>query len=131
MLEQLTDNTLCWFMLVVAWFAYQQIFTLFSTRQQIAGVPDSEKEHTKREMLPPVLVGALPLMGLLGTISGLQVSFSGMMTQGVDSQVVTGGIADALFTTQLGLVLAVPGWLMLMGASSAVKRTIAREAKSW
>jgi biopolymer transport protein ExbB len=115
-------------MLLVAWFAYQQIFVLFTTRKEIAQVRDGEKELTKREMVPAVLVSALPLMGLLGTIAGLQVSFTGMMSLGVDSQVVTGGIADALFTTQLGLTLAIPGWLLLMFVNGAVKRAVAREA---
>jgi len=50
------------------------------------------------------------------------------MSLGVDSQVVTGGIADALFTTQLGLTLAIPGWLLLMFVNGAVKRAVAREA---
>ena len=128
MIEQLAGNALCWLMLLVAWFAYQQIFVLFTTRKEIAQVRDGEKELTKREMVPPVLVSALPLMGLLGTIAGLQVSFTGMMSLGVDSQVVTGGIADALFTTQLGLTLAIPGWLLLMFVNGAVKRAVAREA---
>ncbi|KHT53444.1 hypothetical protein RJ43_10350 [Alteromonas macleodii] len=128
MIEQLAGNALCWLMLLVAWFAYQQIFVLFTKRKEIAQVRDGEKELTKREMVPAVLVSALPLMGLLGTIAGLQVSFTGMMSLGVDSQVVTGGIADALFTTQLGLTLAIPGWLLLMFVNGAVKRAVAREA---
>lgn len=134
MIEQLAGNALCWLMLLVAWFAYQQIFALFSSRKEIAKsggnkkLHDGEKELEKREMVPAVLVSALPLMGLLGTIAGLQVSFTGMMSLGVDSQVVTGGIADALFTTQLGLTLAIPGWLLLMFVNGAVKRAVAREA---
>jgi biopolymer transport protein ExbB len=134
MIEQLAGNALCWLMLLVAWFAYQQIFVLFTTRKEIAQcggnkkLRDGEKELTKREMVPAVLISALPLMGLLGTIAGLQVSFTGMMSLGVDSQVVTGGIADALFTTQLGLTLAIPGWLLLMFVNGAVKRAVAREA---
>lgn len=134
MIEQLAGNALCWLMLLVAWFAYQQIFMLFTSRKEIAQCGgnekqrDGEKELTKREMVPAVLVSALPLMGLLGTIAGLQVSFTGMMSLGVDSQVVTGGIADALFTTQLGLTLAIPGWLLLMFVNGAVKRAVAREA---
>ncbi|WP_394222967.1 MotA/TolQ/ExbB proton channel family protein [Alteromonas gracilis] len=134
MIEQLAGNALCWLMLLVAWFAYQQTFVLFTSRNDIAQSRDNEKRYdgekalTKREMVPAVLINALPLMGLLGTISGLQVSFTSMMSFGVDSQVVTGGIADALFTTQLGLTLAIPGWLLLMFVNGAVKRAVAREA---
>ena len=48
MIEQLVGNALCWLMLLVAWFAYQQIFVLFTTRKEIAQVRDGEKELTKR-----------------------------------------------------------------------------------
>ena len=46
MIEQLVGNALCWLMLLVAWFAYQQIFVLFTTRKEIAQVRDGEKELT-------------------------------------------------------------------------------------
>ncbi|WP_232369612.1 MULTISPECIES: MotA/TolQ/ExbB proton channel family protein [unclassified Alteromonas] len=110
MISQLIETPLCWVMVVTAWFTYQSIFiSLGKQRRDSMDTQDS----ASNEMIPNVLVGALPLMGLLGTISGLQLSFTGMMSQGIDSQLVTKGIADALFTTQLGLVLAIPGWLLM------------------
>lgn len=110
MISQLIETPLCWVMVVTAWFTYQSIFiSLGKQRRDSIDTQDS----ASNEMIPNVLIGALPLMGLLGTISGLQLSFTGMMSQGIDSQVVTKGIADALFTTQLGLVLAIPGWLLM------------------
>ncbi|WDT85746.1 MotA/TolQ/ExbB proton channel family protein [Alteromonas sp. 009811495] len=110
MISQLIETPLCWVMVVTAWFTYQSIFiSLGKQRRDSMDTQDS----ASNEMIPSVLVGALPLMGLLGTISGLQLSFTGMMSQGIDSQLVTKGIADALFTTQLGLVLAIPGWLLM------------------
>ncbi|MCB4437689.1 MotA/TolQ/ExbB proton channel family protein [Alteromonas sp. McT4-15] len=110
MISQLIETPLCWVMVVTAWFTYQSIFiSLGKQRRDRMDTQDS----ASNEMIPNVLIGALPLMGLLGTISGLQLSFTGMMSQGIDSQVVTKGIADALFTTQLGLVLAIPGWLLM------------------
>lgn len=109
MLDLFIGNPLCWAMVIVGWVAFQQIWMLFLTRQQHADKPADSNPL----MLSSVLVGALPLMGLLGTIMGLQGSFTGMMTDGADSQIVSAGIADALFTTQLGLVMAIPGWLCL------------------
>ena len=110
MISQLIETPLCWVMVVTAWFTYQSIFiSLGKQRRDRMDTQDS----ASNEMIPNVLIGALPLMGLLGTISGLQLSFTGMMSQGIDSQLVTKGIADALFTTQLGLVLAIPGWLLM------------------
>ena len=69
---------------------------------------------------------ALPLLGLLGTIVGLLTSFTAMangQSLGASNQ-LTSGIASALFTTQLGLILAIPCWLFL----SMVDRKLAREA---
>lgn len=61
------------------------------------------------------LISALPLLGLLGTISGLLETFFLMSRgQGLDqSDLLTSGIADALITTQCGLAMAVPAWLLL------------------
>jgi biopolymer transport protein ExbB len=63
----------------------------------------------------PVLLGTLPLLGLLGTISGLMRTFREMSRgQGLDQQTyLSSGISEALLTTQLGLVLVIPGLLLL------------------
>ncbi len=63
----------------------------------------------------PVLLGALPLLGLLGTIAGLLSTFRTMaISGGLDQQMLIGsGIADALITTQLGLIMVIPGLLLL------------------
>lgn len=62
-----------------------------------------------------VLVGAAPLAGLLGTVSGMLVTFSGMASvsaiKPIDS--IALGVSKALITTQIGLLLAIPGALLL------------------
>ena len=62
----------------------------------------------------PVLLSALPLLGLLGTIAGLLTTFRSMAISGsLDQQMLLGsGIADALITTQLGLIMVIPGLLL-------------------
>jgi biopolymer transport protein ExbB len=61
-----------------------------------------------------ILLSSLPLLGLLGTISGLLKTFENMaQNRGISIQeLMSGGIAEALFTTQLGLVMVIPGLLM-------------------
>jgi biopolymer transport protein ExbB len=58
-----------------------------------------------------VAVGVAPLMGLLGTVMGMIETFDslGDMTLYSQGGGIAAGIATALFTTQLGLVVAVPG----------------------
>jgi len=61
------------------------------------------------------MLTSLPLLGLLGTITGLMTTFKSMATDGgvALQELMTGGIGEALFSTQLGLVMVVPGLLML------------------
>ncbi len=56
------------------------------------------------------LAGIEPLLGLLGTITGMIAVFSVITAEGgsVDSSSLAGGISEAMITTQAGLVAAVP-----------------------
>jgi biopolymer transport protein ExbB len=57
-----------------------------------------------------IVVGAAPLLGLLGTVTGLVRVFSGMPADsGVpDPGAFSEGIAMALLTTIIGLAIAIP-----------------------
>ncbi|MDV6344655.1 MotA/TolQ/ExbB proton channel family protein [Nitrosomonas sp. Is37] len=74
---------------------------------------DYEIEITKFSSLTRVAVLIAPLLGLLGTITGMIETFQSLSTMTVHSQSggIAGGIAEALFTTQMGLTVAVPGVL--------------------
>lgn len=57
-----------------------------------------------------IIVGLSPLLGLLGTVTGLMRSFSSMNLGGLDSGKtagVTSGISEALVTTAFGLIVAI------------------------
>ncbi len=60
-----------------------------------------------------VLVAVAPLLGLLGTVTGMIETFASLsdMTLFARSGGVAGGISEALVSTQLGLVVAIPGLL--------------------
>ena len=50
-----------------------------------------------------------PLLGLLGTVSGMIRAFTAITSQGVGNpSVLAGGIAEALVTTAAGLTVAIP-----------------------
>ena len=52
-----------------------------------------------------------PLLGLLGTVSGMIETFASLVTMALFAQSggVGGGISEALISTQMGLIIAVPG----------------------
>jgi biopolymer transport protein ExbB len=57
-------------------------------------------------------VSTAPLLGLLGTVTGMLTTFSALATgSGGDKtmDMVAGGISEALITTETGLVIALPG----------------------
>lgn len=62
-----------------------------------------------------VLIAAAPLLGLLGTVAGMLVSFDGMANGGQSAPIdtISAGISKALVTTQAGLVIAVPAAFLL------------------
>ncbi|MEO0465717.1 MAG: MotA/TolQ/ExbB proton channel family protein [Pseudomonadota bacterium] len=65
-----------------------------------------------------VLAAVAPLLGLLGTVIGMIITFTAITIYGAgDPQLMAGGISTALVTTVLGLVAAIP--LILLHAISA------------
>lgn len=112
MIEQITSNWICWAILALALVCYYQICMgyLQSLIPSLQVAEDVKNIHIQQRSTG-VLIGALPLLGLLGTIIGLLDCFIGIASQGASSELVSGGIADALLTTQLGLVCAIPAWL--------------------
>ncbi|MFO8071993.1 MAG: MotA/TolQ/ExbB proton channel family protein [Polyangia bacterium] len=59
-------------------------------------------------------VAAAPLLGLLGTVIGMIETFDSLGDMSLFSQSggIAGGISQALFTTQMGLAVAIPGLLV-------------------
>jgi biopolymer transport protein ExbB len=60
-----------------------------------------------------ILASVAPLLGLLGTVTGMITTFMVIATSGTgDAKALASGISEALITTQTGLVVAVPGLFM-------------------
>ena len=60
-----------------------------------------------------VLAGIAPLLGLLGTVTGMVSTFDIISYFGTgNARAMAGGISEALITTQTGLLVAIPGLYM-------------------
>lgn len=61
-----------------------------------------------------VIAAVAPLLGLLGTVTGMIATFDIITEHGTgDPKLLSGGISEALVTTMLGLIVAIP--LLLLG----------------
>ena len=67
-----------------------------------------------------LLAGVAPLLGLLGTVTGMILTFQAITLFGTgDPKLMAGGISQALITTVLGLIVAIP--LLLLHAAAATR----------
>lgn len=108
----LLDNAVIWAIFVTAFLCYGLLIELCFVLHR------NETWYERTQFwLTSIghMLAALPLLGLLGTISGLLKTFQRMSIQKGFSlqEVISGGIAEAMFTTQLGLFMVIPGLLML------------------
>ncbi len=97
-------------------------------------MPREEIENTLQEAIlkeiPPLerflstlgmLAAIAPLLGLLGTVTGMIDTFHVITLYGTgDPRLMSGGISEALVTTMLGLAVAIP----LMVAQTLLNRTV-------
>lgn len=68
----------------------------------------------QRIALMSALVAAAPLLGLLGTVLGMLKTFDGISIGGnKTADVIAQGISEALITTEMGLLVALPGYVFI------------------
>lgn len=75
---------------------------------------EDEREIRKFDVLIKTIVMVSPLLGLLGTVIGMIETFDslGDMSLYAQSGGIAGGISQALFTTQMGLAVSIPGLIV-------------------
>lgn len=68
------------------------------------------KRLEKNLFILPTIVTLAPFMGLLGTVWGILVAFSGMQAgvSATSNTEILGGLSTALVTTVIGLLIAIP-----------------------
>ncbi len=92
--------------------------------QQVRSAETSAFERDLRVM--KIFVSAAPLVGLLGTVTGMLTTFGALGTGSGGDQtlgMVAAGISEALITTETGLVIALPGLFFQYQLSRKVDHT--------
>ena len=82
-------------------------------------------QYTRFLNILQIIAVAAPLLGLLGTVTGMIQSFSAMQNFGASNpQLFSAGISEALLTTQFGLALAIPALLAHAVLSRSAERIL-------
>lgn len=84
-------------------------------------------------LLPFVAIAAAsaPLLGLLGTVTGIMNTFKMITVFGTgDAKSLSGGISEALITTEYGLIVAIPSLLLHAFLSRKTKGVIDQMEKT-
>jgi len=108
--SQYWQNPIICLIVLLAVFSYQRLLELFVNTAEDVWLSRAQ------QWLPSlqVLLNCLPLLGLLGTVIGLLQTFRQMSFGDIGQQsMLSSGIADALLTTEVGLLMVIPGWLLL------------------
>jgi biopolymer transport protein ExbB len=73
-----------------------------------------ERPSIRRNLAVIAVFAAIaPLLGLLGTVTGMMTTFNVISIFGTgNAKAMAGGISEALITTQSGLLVAIPGLFM-------------------
>jgi biopolymer transport protein ExbB len=91
--------------------------TLAQMGQDFAEVRAAEVAPFARDLrVMKVCIGAAPLLGLLGTVTGMLATFEALSSGSGGEEtmaLVAKGISEALITTETGLVVALPGLFFL------------------
>ncbi len=84
------------------------------------------REQLQRRLsLVNVVAGVAPLLGLLGTVTGMIHTFSVVTDTGTaEPQLLAAGISEALLTTQFGLAIAIPAYLAHALLSRGARRIL-------
>jgi len=81
--------------------------------------------YRKRLPLLAALAGTAPFLGLLGTVLGIMNTFTSIMEKGFGGPtVISAGIAQALQTTAVGLIIAVPAFIAYNLLTSATDNAV-------
>lgn len=86
---------------------------------------EEANEIRKYKVLITTIVLVAPLLGLLGTVSGMIETFDSLGDMSLFSQSggIAGGISQALITTQMGLAVSIPG-LIVNGILDKKQKTL-------
>jgi biopolymer transport protein ExbB len=122
---------------------FMLLFTLRSSRRRLAGgapalavefealrrLQDEIQDGFRQQRIAlSAMIAAAPLLGLLGTVSGLVRTFESLSARGAQNSMegLAGGISEVLVATESGLVVAIPALLIVYLAHREMRKQLQR-----
>lgn len=96
--------------IIAAWEAREDTTSWYAHRIREAWISQANEKLTQRMILIKTLVAICPMIGLLGTVTGMISVFEVMATVGTsNARLMAGGISMATMPTMAGMVAALSG----------------------
>ncbi|MBE0363491.1 biopolymer transport protein ExbB [Pseudoalteromonas ulvae UL12] len=96
--------------IIASWDARQDTTSWYAHRIRDAWISDAAEKLNQRMLLIKTLVAICPLIGLLGTVTGMIAVFETMANQGTgNARLMAAGISMATIPTMAGMVAALSG----------------------
>ena len=85
---------------------------------------EAQETFRQQRMALGAMIAAAPLLGLLGTVSGMEKTFESLAARGGDKSMegLAGGISEVLVATESGLAVAIPALLLVYLAHRQVHK---------
>lgn len=106
----------------VVWYSIERaLFFLKVDPKNYSNLDDYEMALTKNLTSLYIIYSNAPYVGLLGTVSGIMITFYDMgMSGGIDTKSIMIGLSLALKATGLGLLVAIPTLMIYNGFNRKV-----------
>ncbi|HEX2861987.1 MAG TPA: MotA/TolQ/ExbB proton channel family protein [Lacunisphaera sp.] len=119
---------------ILYWRCFRLLISLWQLRRQLRLVTSRGARHRlqiearesfrrQRASIGP-MIAAAPLLGLLGTVSGMEKTFASLSAAAGEKSMegLAGGISEVLVATESGLTVALPAMLLVYLAHREVLR---------
>ncbi|MBT1443171.1 MotA/TolQ/ExbB proton channel family protein [Shewanella sp. JM162201] len=96
--------------IIAAWEAREETTSWYAHRIREAWVSQAKQDMNARMLMIKTLVALCPMIGLLGTVTGMITVFDVMAVQGTsNARMMAAGISQATMPTMAGMVAALSG----------------------
>lgn len=89
---------------------------------------EAQQSFRQHRIALSAMVAAAPLLGLLGTVSGMVKTFESLATSGDEKSMggLARGISEVLVATESGLAVAIPALIVIYFIHARVRRYVQR-----